>query len=89
MAGNETKIPYKISEYLHGHFREGFLFEVKKVTDAKGRVFYNVEVDQDNLTYQLKFTEEGNLLKEEADPAFPQDPFEDLPHEEGYHPEDF
>lgn len=85
----DVKIPYKISEYLQNHFREGFLFDVKKITDAHGRIFYNIEVDQDSMTFHLKFTEEGGLVKEEADPAFPQDPFEDTPREEGFHPDDY
>lgn len=83
-------IPYKIAEYLRNHFREDFLYDVKKVNNTEGRVFYLVEVDQDNFVHHLKFNEKGNLVKEDTRPAFPTDGHEEPFIDEGTtDPKDF
>ena len=77
------QIPYKISEYVNNHFKEHFLFEVKEVK-TKYIWHYQVDVSKDNFEYRLLFNEKGDLLKEEAEQAFPPDTheeptFEDIP----------
>jgi hypothetical protein len=85
MPNRETQaIPFKITDYIREHFREEFLFEVKKVIQVKGHPQYEVEVSKDDYIYKLSFNENGDLLKEEAEQAFPPDEhegptFEDLP----------
>jgi hypothetical protein len=73
MNAKDEKLPYGISEYITEHFREDFLFEVKEVKKLKGHVYYTVEVTKDNYIHTLKFDENGKLVKEKADQAFPED----------------
>jgi len=84
MTPKTQKIPAKISDYIADHFREDFLFEVKAVKQIGGHVYYMIEVSKDNYVHSLRFNEDGDLVKEEADQAFPQDihdeqTFEDVP----------
>ena len=84
MKTTNQKLPYRISEYIKDHFREDFLFEVKEVKQLKGRWFYTIEVTKDTYIHTLKFDEEGELIKDEADQAFPPDvhegpSFEEIP----------
>jgi hypothetical protein len=69
----EERIPFGISEYIREHFREDFLFDVKEVKKIGGHSIYNVEVSKDDYIYKLKFKEDGTLMKEEAEQAFPPD----------------
>jgi hypothetical protein len=66
-------IPYKINDYIRDRFREDFLFELKKVIQVKGHPQYEIEVSKDDYLYKLSFNENGDLLNEEAEPAFSQD----------------
>lgn len=84
MKATNEKLPYSISDYIKEHFREDFLFEVKSIKHVEGHVYYTVEVSKDNYIHTLRFNEEGELVKEEADQAFPPDiheepGFEDVP----------
>lgn len=73
MATNREKLPYGISEYIRNHFREDFLFDVKDVKKVGDRMYYTIEVSQDNYIHTLKFDEKGQLVREDADEAFPPD----------------
>lgn len=73
MKTNNPGIPHRMSEYIKEHFREDFLFEVKDVRQRNGHWYYTVEVTKDNYIHTLKFNEDGELMKEEADQAFPPD----------------
>lgn len=84
MKTTNQKLPYRISEYVKDHFREDFLFEVKEARQIKGHWYYTVEVTKDDYIHRLKFNEDGELIKDEADQAFPPDvneepTFEDIP----------
>lgn len=65
-------IPYAISEYVNRHFRDDFLFTCHQIT-RKGKVLYDVEVTKDDITHQLWFDEDGELLKESWEPNFEPD----------------
>jgi hypothetical protein len=73
----EQKIPFGISEYITDHFKEDFLFEVKDVKNIRGHFIYTIEVSKDDYIHTLKFNEDGSLLKEEAQEAFPPDSHEE------------
>ena len=73
MHFSDQRIPYRISDYINEHFREDFLFEVKSIKEEKGHTFYTIEVSKDDYIHVLRFNEDGQLLKEETDPAFPLD----------------
>ena len=77
-------IPIKITDYIQEHFREDFLFEVKKILHVKGHPQYEIEVSKDDVIHKLSFNENGDLLKEETEQAFLPDEhegpaFEDVP----------
>ncbi|MCA6074313.1 hypothetical protein [Fulvivirga sedimenti] len=76
-AGN--KLPPKINEYIHRHFREDFLFKVQSVRRIGEHVRYSIDVAKDEHIYHLKFDEKGWLLKKEVEEAFPADDYDD-PH---------
>lgn len=73
MKTTNQKLPYQISEYIKNHFRDDFLFEVKEEKQIKGRWYYTLQVTKDNYIHTLKFNEDGELIKDEADQAFPPD----------------
>jgi hypothetical protein len=77
MKTTDQKLPYRISEYIKDHFREDFLFELKQSKQLKGRWYYIVEITKDNYIHTLRFDEDGNLIKDETDEAFPPDGHED------------
>jgi hypothetical protein len=77
-------LPYRITEYINGHFKEDFLFEVKDVRKVKNRWFYTVEVSKDNYIQTLKFNDKGEVISGDTEEAFPPDiheepGFEDIP----------
>ncbi|MEX1238928.1 MAG: hypothetical protein WEB30_04395 [Cyclobacteriaceae bacterium] len=77
MNAKDQKLPYGISEYIKEHFREDFLLDVKAVKRLKSHVYYVIEVTKDNYIHTLKFDENGNLMKDDADQAFPEDSHEE------------
>ena len=84
MSRDTQTIPMKITDYIQDHFREEFLFEVKTIIQVKGHPQYEIEVSKDDFIHKLSFNENGDLLKEETEQAFPPDEhegptFEDLP----------
>jgi len=81
MKSTDVKLPYGISEYIKEHFREDFLFDVKEVTKVKGHTYFTVEVSKDNYIHTLKFNENGDVIKDEADQAFPPDVHEEPGYE--------
>ncbi|MGC1239987.1 MAG: hypothetical protein WA874_00290 [Chryseosolibacter sp.] len=68
---DKEKLPHKITEYITGHFREDFLFEVKEIKQLKDHTFYTIEVSKDNYIDTLRFNENGVLVQDESDEAFP------------------
>jgi hypothetical protein len=78
----EDKIPRKISDYITDHFKEDFLFQLKEIKEIKGHIYYTVEIFKDDYTHTLKFNEDGTLLKEEDEQAFPPDIHEEPNFEE-------
>lgn len=85
MQNRDTQaIPYKITDYVNEHFREDFLFEVKKIIQVKGHPQYEIEVSKDDYIHKLIFNENGELLRDETEQAFLPDEhegptFEDVP----------
>ena len=84
MNTKNRKLPYSISEYIKEHFREDFLAEVKETRQWNGRWYYTIEITKDDYIHTLKFNEDGKLITDEADHAFPPDAhegpaFEDVP----------
>lgn len=73
MTINKTMLPYAATEYIAKRFRKEFLFELKDRRQVEGRWQYEVEVSQDGYIHTLYFSDQGALLKEVADPAFPGD----------------
>jgi len=69
----QGKIPSGISSYVKEHFRDDFLFAVKKIKGIHGSPLYVVEVSKDDFIHTLMFNENGTLLKEETEQAFPPD----------------
>ena len=69
----EQRIPFKISEYITDHFKEDFLFEVKDIKEIHGHTIYSIEVSKDDYIHKLRFNEDGTLVKEESEQAFPPD----------------
>ncbi len=72
MKDNE-KLPSPIADYIKRRFRDDFLFELKGHRQANGIHQYTVEVTKDEYIHTLTFSEHGSLLREEAEPAFPED----------------
>lgn len=73
MSTDKAKLPYKISHYITERFREDFLFKLKEVGQIKGQTHYTIEVAKDDYIHTLVFNEDGQLVKEQADEAFPPD----------------
>jgi hypothetical protein len=69
----EETIPYGISDYIREHFKEDFLCHVKDVKKNNGHSTYFVEVSKDDYIYTLRFNDDGVLLKEDTEQAFPPD----------------
>jgi hypothetical protein len=69
----DQEIPLGISSYIGDHFKEDFLFEVKGVKQIKGHSIYTVEVSKDDYIHTLRFNEDGTLIEEKAEQAFPPD----------------
>ncbi len=67
------QVPYPISEYIKRRFRDDFLFELKAHRRGHGINQYIVEVAKDEYVYTLTFSEHGSLLREEDEPAFPEE----------------
>lgn len=73
MTTHKEKLPYKISDYITERFREDFLFKVKEVSQIHGQTYYTIEVAKDDYIHTLVFNEDGQLVKDQADEAFPPD----------------
>jgi hypothetical protein len=73
----EETIPYGISDYIREHFKEDFLFRIKDVKKINDHSTYVVEVSKDDYIYTLRFNEDGVLLKEDVEQAFPPDMHEE------------
>lgn len=76
MKPSTIRIPQGIADYVKDRFREEFLFDVKSVVNVEGETFYNVQVTKDGYIHALRFNAHGQLVKEEADFAFPEDVYE-------------
>lgn len=76
------KIPFGITDYINKNFKEDFLFEVKEVKEMNGHIIYVIEISKDDYTHTLRFDEDGTLLKENAEQAFPPDSREGQSFEE-------
>jgi hypothetical protein len=73
----EETIPYGISDYIREHFKEDFLFDLKEVKTSNGHATFVVEISKDDYIYNMKFNEDGVLLKEDVEQAFPPDMHEE------------
>lgn len=73
MSTNNERLPIHISDYISERFREDFLFQVKEVRQVKGHTYYTVEVAKDDYIHTLIFNEDGHLVQDQADEAFPPD----------------
>jgi len=69
----DQKLPFNVSEYIKEHFREDFLFDVKEVKQSKGHWYYTVEITKDDYIHTITFNERGEVVKDEAEQAFPPD----------------
>jgi len=70
---SEERIPFGITDYINKNFQEDFLFEVKNIKEINGHPVYLIEVTKDDYIHTLRFDENGTLVKEEVDQAFPPD----------------
>lgn len=84
-----AKIPYQISDYISNKFRSEFLCDIKSYSNDNGKTFFLAEVSKDDLIHHLKFDENGQLVKEELDLAFPPDIHEEPFIDEGVNFEDY
>ncbi|MBL6448748.1 hypothetical protein JMN32_20720 [Fulvivirga sp. 29W222] len=73
MNNKNNKLPYKISAYINDHFKEDFLFDVKRIRKGEQGVIYTVEVSKDGYIHELNFNEEGKVLSQDTEQAFPMD----------------
>lgn len=82
-------LPHKISEYIKLHYEGGTLVDIKEEEKRTGHMYYLVDVsDADNI-YHLEFSKDGNLVKQEVEPIFPEDRHEDFFREEGFYEENY
>ena len=65
-----TTVERKIIDYVKNDFKEGFLMEIKHISQRDGGNVYNVEVSQDNNLYNLEFNNLGTLIKTEIEPTY-------------------
>ena len=65
-----TSVERKIIDYIKNDFKEGFLMEINKISQADGQNLYHVEVSQDNNLYHLDFTANGVLIKSQIEPTY-------------------
>lgn len=69
----QPKVPPEISEYIKNNFREGFLTEIRKVKDKKGKITYTVDIGEHENLHHIHFNEKGKLLSRETEPLYPED----------------
>jgi uncharacterized membrane protein YkoI len=62
-----SDLPSKVSEYVNKTYPGFNLDEASKITDASGKVFYEVEIEKGKEEAELIFDESGNFLKKEAE----------------------
>jgi hypothetical protein len=82
MSSQKTQsLPFNLTNYINTHFREEFLFEVKNILQVDGRTEYEVQVSKDDYIYTLWFDEEGRLLRQNAEQAYPDadESYRDIP----------
>ena len=70
---SHSKLPHRISEYITEHFRGSFLSEVMEHRDSQGRALYDVELSHEDVIYNLRFNEKGNLVTKTMEEAFPDE----------------
>ena len=77
MTSTEHKLPPMVSDYIHRHFREDFLFKIRSVEQKGPHTRYAVDVAKDEYIYHLEFDEKGWLTRREVEEAFPAEDYED------------
>ena len=73
MDARSERLPFAISSYIQSHFQEDFLCKVRSIKSVDGHLRYALEVTKDDHIHNLTFNEDGKLLQEEAEQAFPPD----------------
>jgi hypothetical protein len=56
-----SKLPAPVISYVKAHYKGARITEAGKVTDAKGKIFYEAEVNRKDIL----FDEKGNFIKSE------------------------
>ncbi|TAH41616.1 MAG: hypothetical protein EYC69_08245 [Bacteroidetes bacterium] len=74
-----TPVERKIIDYIRNDFKEGFLMEIKRISESGGQNVYHVEVSQDNNLYNLDFNANGVLIKSEIEPTYLASNHDDYP----------
>lgn len=62
------KLPQKISEFILKNYYGGYLSDVKSIKDKNGQVYYKVNLHENGVSHQLKFREDGVLVKHRIEP---------------------
>ncbi len=73
-----AEIPYNITDYIHEHFRGAEVDEIKKISDATGRIYYLAEVLYNGSSHWMKFDEQGFLEDKEPTLDYQYEKEEDL-----------
>ena len=56
-----SQLPAPVITYVKSHYKGAKITEAGRVTDAKGKIFYEVEVNRKDII----FDEKGNIIKSE------------------------
>lgn len=81
-------LPHTISEYIKKHYEGGTLADIEEVKKGNS-THYKVELNDADNVYYLEFSNNGNLIKQEVEPIYPEDSHEDFFREEGYSEENY
>lgn len=56
-------IPIGINQYIHQHFKDDFLTDIRPVKNSKGENSWLVDVTHDSAIYHLVFDSKGVLVE--------------------------
>jgi hypothetical protein len=56
-----SQLPVSVITYVNTHYKGAKISEAGKVTDAKGKIFYEAEVNRKDILFDVK----GNFIKSE------------------------
>jgi hypothetical protein len=57
-----SELPKSVTAYVKQHYKDAKITEAGRVTDAKGKIFYEAEVNRKDVI----FDENGNFIKAES-----------------------